>query len=289
MIAGVLLFSAAALLLGSVVTIRAPGGPLASLEGYLSRWASLHQGYDPRGNAWVSATLRITFVVARPLARGGVHPDALTLWSLWLALAAFASAGAGGRWPLLAAALVVASGFGDALDGAVAAVTGRATRWGFVVDSVADRVSEAVFLLAVWAAGAPAGVAVTCGVAFGLLEYARARAATAGLDGIGAVTVAERPVRVALCAAALVAAGVAVDHAAVVAGCALGVLALLSAVALAQFLVAAHRALAGPLAGARGPSGRSDEAGDDAGRQEHERQPATGVRRAADEEEPRDG
>lgn len=243
---GLLVLSAVgvALLAGSALTARRTDGPVPDLDGYLTRWSALHHGYDPRGSVPARALLTATYSLARPLSRWGVQPDALTLWTLWLACAALVAAHAGGRWPVVAGAVLALSGLGDTLDGAVAALSDRATPWGYVLDSVVDRVNDAIYLVAVWVVGAPAGLAVACGVALGLLEYLRARAGNAGMGEIGVVTVAERPVRVLLCTAALVVAGVAVDHAAAGATLALGVLTVLSAVAVVQLAVAVRRCLA---------------------------------------------
>jgi len=241
--------SAALLLMATAVTADRPDARAPDLEGYYARWGDLHHGYDPRANRWVRGLLRASYALARPLARWGVAPTALTLWGVWLAFAALVAAHAGGRWPVVGGVLLVASGFSDTLDGAVAAMTGRATRWGFVVDSLADRVTDVVYLVAVWAVGAPGWLAVACGVAFGLLEYLRARAGNAGMGQIGVVTVGERPVRVLLCAAALLLAGAVVEHHGLVAVVAVGVLAVLSAVALVQLAVVVHRTLAGARAG----------------------------------------
>ena len=72
-----------------------------------------------------------------PVAR--VSPDALSVTGVAVAGAAALVAGAGGRWPLLAAVLVVLVGVLDGLDGAVALHTGRARPLGAVVDAMADR------------------------------------------------------------------------------------------------------------------------------------------------------
>ena len=44
---------------------------------------------------------------------------------------------------MLAALLVGASGLLDNLDGAVAVLSGRTSRWGFVLDSGCDRLADA--------------------------------------------------------------------------------------------------------------------------------------------------
>jgi CDP-diacylglycerol--glycerol-3-phosphate 3-phosphatidyltransferase len=96
----------------------------------------------------------------------------------------------------LGALLVLAAAFADGLDGAVAVLTGRATRLGYVVDSVADRLAELAWLTAFWLTGAPAWAVVTAGAASWLQEYTRARATAAGMTEIAVVTVSERPTRV---------------------------------------------------------------------------------------------
>ena len=234
---------AVVLVVASVVTRRVPAQPVVGLQDYYDRWAQLHGGYDPRGSVWVRGWLRGVHRVGRPLARAGLAPDVLTLWTLWLAGAVYVAAAAGGRWALVAGVLAVASGFADNLDGCVAALTGRATAWGYVLDSLADRVADLALLAAVVAAGAPAPLAVGCAVALLLLEYLRARAGNAGAGDVAAVTVGERPNRVIFCALALLGAGVVPARAGLLATVALAVLTLLSGAGFVQLLVAVRRRL----------------------------------------------
>jgi CDP-diacylglycerol--glycerol-3-phosphate 3-phosphatidyltransferase len=107
-----------------------------------------------------------------------------------------------GPWLFVAAGLVLLSAIADSADGAIAIVTGRTSRIGSFYDSVADRASEAFWLLALWLIGVPGILVAVCGGLAWLHEYARARAATLGLPGVGVVTVAERPTRVVLVVAA---------------------------------------------------------------------------------------
>ncbi len=206
---GVLAVAAVALLLLVVTarTARRPSASLPGLPGYYERWSKLHGGYDPTRSRVVAGWLRIAFVVGRPLARRGVAPDALTGWGLLLGATVPVVAAVGGRWPLLAAALVTASGLVDNLDGAVAVLTDRASRFGYVLDSVVDRLVDGCYLVALWRLGAPAGWCVAAGAGLGLLEYTRARATAAGMDDIGVVTVGERPTRIVLTAMTLLSGG----------------------------------------------------------------------------------
>lgn len=239
----VLAAAAVGLAWASVASARAPDGPLAGLDGYLSGWSALHGGYDPRTNRWTRGWLTAAYRPAAVLARRGVSPDVLTAWTVWLSGAVVAAAAAGGRWWAVAGLLVVVGAFVDSLDGAVAVLTGRATRWGYVLDSVVDRVADVAAVAAVWLAGGQAGVAVAAGAALGLLEYARARAGNAGMGEIAVVTVGERPTRVIVCALALGVAGAVPGHAGRVATAGLVVLGVLSAAGLVQLLVVVRRRL----------------------------------------------
>jgi CDP-diacylglycerol--glycerol-3-phosphate 3-phosphatidyltransferase len=168
-----------------------------------------HGGYDPAsGGALVRLWLGLTYRLARPLTAAGTPPAAVTALAAALPAAALPAASAGGRWPLLAALVVVVSGLLDNLDGAVAILRARTSAAGFVLDSVADRIADGLCLTVLWALGAPGWLTVAAGAGVVLLEYTRARAGNAGFGEIGVVTVGERPTRVILVAAGLLAAGV---------------------------------------------------------------------------------
>jgi CDP-diacylglycerol--glycerol-3-phosphate 3-phosphatidyltransferase len=180
-------------------------------DGYLDGWQRLHGGYDPRGNRLVRGWLSGAYVVARPFAAAAVAPDLVTALGLLMAALALLPAAAGGAWLLLAAAVVVLSGLLDNVDGAVAVLTGRVTAWGRLLDHLADRVGDLLFLCVLLAAGAPLPVCALGGALMMLQEYVRARAVAGGLRDFGIVTVWERPTRVIVTAAFLVAAAVLGD------------------------------------------------------------------------------
>ena len=142
------------------------------------------------------------------LARLGFGPDAVTVIAVFVALGAVLPAAGGGRWPIVAALVVAASGVLDKLDGAVALLTGRTTRRGFVLDSACDRLADAGYVVALWLAGAPGWLAVAGGAVAWWHEYVRARAAVAGMPDVGVVTVSERPTRVIVTAMFLLGCGV---------------------------------------------------------------------------------
>jgi phosphatidylglycerophosphate synthase len=169
-------------------------------------WGVLHGGLTPSApvRVWLRGVQRLA--AAGPVAR--VPPDALSAAGVAAAGAACGTAAAGGAWPLLTAVLVVLVGVLDGLDGAVALHTGRARPLGAVVDAMADRVGDLLLTATLVVLGAPPWWCVAAAALTLLHEYLRARADAAGMPGPGAVTVAERPTRLALVGVA--AAGTAV-------------------------------------------------------------------------------
>jgi phosphatidylglycerophosphate synthase len=177
---------------------------------HLRRWSQLHGDVPARG--LVAGWVRASQIAAGPLARLGVSPDVISVAGLVVALLALPAAAAGGRWPLLAAALVVLSAGLDSLDGAVAVLSDRVTPLGAVLDQVCDRLAEVAFAVAVWlAGGSGGGLAGWCVAAGGLgllHEQVRAAARGNGMPEVGVVTISERPTRVIVAAAFLLGTGV---------------------------------------------------------------------------------
>jgi CDP-diacylglycerol--glycerol-3-phosphate 3-phosphatidyltransferase len=222
--------------------------PAMSREEYLRRWSELHGGMDPASNRLVFFWLSLVHVLARPFVAVGASPNAVTTVGLVLVGAAVAAAGAGGAtagaggwWLVVAGLLVLISGLVDNLDGAVAVMTSRVTKWGYVYDSVADRVADMLFLVTLWIAGAPAWVCVLAGGLTFLQEYARARAGAAGMSEIGVVSVWERPSRVLVVGLFLVAAGLYSSYAVLIVVVAAWVALALAVVGLVQVLVAVRK------------------------------------------------
>ncbi|MCX2946878.1 CDP-alcohol phosphatidyltransferase family protein [Lentzea sp. NEAU-D7] len=228
-------------------------------------WSRLH-GEDVSASRLVVGWLRFVHALARPLDR--VPPDLLSLAGVVAAGGAVAVAGAGGRWPLLALVLVVATGVLDGLDGAVALRTGRARPLGAVVDAVADRLADLSLVLVLLVLGAEAWWCAAIGVTVLLHEYARAKAQAVGMASAGAITVAERPIRIIVVAIACAGTGLApggtpvtgwswaVVSALVWAACAV--------VGFGQLVAGVRRELSGRPWTGPFASGRADHAGDDA-------------------------
>jgi len=243
--AGLALAAAAVVLLAvTALTARRPDDPVPDVAGYLERWAPLHGGYEPAPGSLADRWLGLAYVLARPLAVRGVPPDVLTAWGVLVSAAVAVVAAPGGRWPLVAVGIVVLAGLLDNVDGAVAILSGRTSRWGFVLDSLADRLSDAAYVVALWLLGAPGPVCVAGGSLMMLQEYARARAGNAGMGEVGVVTVWERPTRVVLTAFALLACGLFPVQADVLAAVGAVAWVVLGAVGLSQLLLVVHRRLA---------------------------------------------
>lgn len=149
----------------------------------------------------ISSAVVASFV--RAATRLRISPDALTLLGLGISLVSAAIVAAG---HLLAGGVVMlfASLF-DMLDGAVARSLGKSTKFGALIDSVSDRISEAALLGALLLLytfrGSTGGVVLTLAALVGsfLTSYVRARAEGLGLDcRVGVLTRAERVIVLAL-------------------------------------------------------------------------------------------
>jgi CDP-diacylglycerol--glycerol-3-phosphate 3-phosphatidyltransferase len=139
--------------------------------------------------------------VVRVLARTPLTPDIITWFGFALILGAVALIITG--HPFAAGFVVLAAGYFDILDGALARNTGRVTPFGGVLDSTLDRLSDAALLVAIliffentlWLVLL---VFLTM-VGSLLVSYIRARALNAGLEpGRGIFTRSERIIVLAL-------------------------------------------------------------------------------------------
>ncbi|MGV1035780.1 MAG: CDP-alcohol phosphatidyltransferase family protein [Candidatus Nanopelagicales bacterium] len=229
--------------------------PTTTREEYFQRWSQLHGGVDPNGSRLTRWWLTFAYVVARPLTAMGISPNGMTLIGAliallvplfgWLSSQQAEESTGSSLWLWLAVLACVVSGLADNLDGAVAVISGRTSKWGYVLDSVVDRLSDAALLVAMWVIGAPAVVCVAAGFLTVLQEYGRARAGAAGMSEVGVVSIWERPTRVILAAVFIALAAIApygltaADWATVGAYAAL----VLSVIGLAQVMLAIRSAL----------------------------------------------
>ena len=159
-----------------------------SREEFFSTWSDLH------GNAKISgivkAWLSISYLIVKPISRVRITPNILTMFGLFFGVILFLNANT--AW---ASVLLVLSLICDGIDGSLAILTKKSTKWGAILDSVVDRLTEIFWVLALYKIGADLKLLILVLLTASLQEYVRARSAGLGVSEVGIVTFAERPVR----------------------------------------------------------------------------------------------
>lgn len=184
-----------------------------------------------------STSSRLTGPIVRFLVKTHITPNTLTWLGFSIALVAAVVIATG--HPFIAGFIVLAAGFFDMLDGALARHTGRVTPFGAVLDSTLDRVSEAVLLLGVLIFYLLSGNQPTLGILFvslaliasPLVSYLRAKGEALGIECRGGLFT--RPERVIALAIGLLASRV-IDYALIIA---------LVVIAVFSFVTAGQRLL----------------------------------------------
>lgn len=171
---------------------------------FFAAWSQSHGA--ARVTGIVRAWLTLSYFITKPLIALRISPNFLTLLSLAVGVQfVFAISS---NWAIL---LLVVSLLLDGIDGTVAIIRNRATRFGAFLDAVADRIVEACWAYGFYLMGAPWQLVAIAWLAAFLQEYMRARATGLGIDSVVIVTPAERPVRASLLFIALVARAVGID------------------------------------------------------------------------------
>lgn len=155
---------------------------------FFNSWSALH------GNAKivgiVKAWLSISYVVSKTFCRLKISPNLITSLGLVFAILLYLNAEL-----LWAPILLVLSLFSDGIDGSMAIISGKSSKWGAILDSIVDRASEIFWMLALYKIGIDLKFLLIIIVVASTQEYIRARSGGLGLSEIGIVTIAERPVR----------------------------------------------------------------------------------------------
>ena len=161
---------------------------MLSKDEFKAKWSSLHSDAETTGivGAWLNISYRFGLICT--LLR--ISPNALTMLGLIGAIATALTAET--AWAIL---FLVFSLFCDGIDGSVAIFQHRESKFGATLDSVVDRISEALWFCALYAIGVPAWIPITLWSVAAFQEYARAKLVSLGVSDIGVVTPAERPVR----------------------------------------------------------------------------------------------
>jgi CDP-diacylglycerol--glycerol-3-phosphate 3-phosphatidyltransferase len=146
---------------------------------------------------WITEPLKTALIKSR------LKPNTLT----WLALAIsiISAVTIATNHLLIGGFLILLSGLFDIMDGALARLTNQATRFGALLDSTFDRISDAVLLLGLFVLYLISGGAIEMVLIFlalvgsFLTSYIRARAEGIGINcSVGLFTRAERVIILAL-------------------------------------------------------------------------------------------
>ena len=161
---------------------------MLSNNEFKAKWSSLHSDAETTGivGAWLNISYRFGLICT--LLR--ISPNALTVLGLLGAVATAVTAQS--AWAIV---FLVFSLFCDGIDGSVAIFQHRESKFGATLDSVVDRISEALWFYALYAIGVPAWIPITLWSVAAFQEYARAKLVSLGVNDIGVVTPAERPIR----------------------------------------------------------------------------------------------
>ena len=161
---------------------------MLSKDEFKAKWSSLHSDAETTGivGAWLNISYRFGLICT--LLR--ISPNVLTVLGLIGAVATALTAQT--AWAIL---FLVFSLFCDGIDGSVAVFQHRESKFGATLDSVVDRISEALWFYALYAIGVPAWIPITVWCVAAFQEYARAKLISLGVSDIGVITPAERPVR----------------------------------------------------------------------------------------------
>ena len=165
---------------------------------FFNTWSNLHGGAKIEGV--VKAWLQISYASAKFLSKLRVTPNLLTFAGLFFAIALWQYANS---WP--AAVFLVLSLFFDGIDGSLAILQKKTSKFGAFTDSFVDRISEVFWALALYELGAPPTLVFIALLATYVQEYLRARAGGLGHEEVGIVTICERPVRASLIFIAIIA------------------------------------------------------------------------------------
>ena len=161
---------------------------MLSKQEFNNTWSALHSDAPVVGAVawWLKISYRCGLVAT--LLR--ITPNVLTFLGLFAAAATALTATS--WWAIF---FLVFSLFCDGIDGSVAIFQKRQSNWGATLDSVVDRISEALWLYALYVVGVPAWLVISLWCIASFQEYARAKLVSLGVSEIGVVTPAERPVR----------------------------------------------------------------------------------------------
>jgi phosphatidylglycerophosphate synthase len=158
---------------------------------YLSAWSLAHgfdKGSEVAGIA--RAYLSLNYYLVQPLIALRFTPNLVTLIAPILAGTALLVDG-----KFFVALLVLASLMVDGFDGAVAIIRKRMSAVGGVWDGIVDRITELLWIGALYYGGISPALLLILWVFVATQEYGRAKLNHLAGNVLGTVTICERPVR----------------------------------------------------------------------------------------------
>lgn len=164
---------------------------------FRAQWSELHGGAPVTGV--IGAWLAISYAIARTLAFFRITPFLVTTAGI-----VFSSAMLWSQYTYQLLLLLILALLCDGVDGSLAIYTGKTSQLGELYDSIADRVSEALWLYALSFLGLSVRYLLIIWVAGAVQEYMRTKLSTLGYSEIGVITPAERPMRAIFAAAVIV-------------------------------------------------------------------------------------
>lgn len=167
-------------------------------SNFFAAWSKLHG--DAQISGIVKGWLTISYYLVKPLVKLRVTPNMLSVAGLFFGVALYLNAQS-----VWAIGLLVASLLCDGIDGSLAIISNKTSKWGAALDSILDRTTELFWVLTFISIGGDEYLVICAAVLAFAQEYLRARAGGLGLTEVGVVTIAERPVRASILFVALIA------------------------------------------------------------------------------------
>lgn len=165
---------------------------------FLSTWSKIHG--DAQVTGIVKGWLNISYLITKLLAKIRISPNGLTIFGLVFGVLLYLNSQS-----IWAPIILVLSLICDGLDGSLAIITEKSSKWGAILDSVIDRLTEVFWVLALYSLGINLNLLIAVFILSTVQEYLRARAGGVGVVEVGVVTYAERPVRASFVFIALIA------------------------------------------------------------------------------------
>jgi phosphatidylglycerophosphate synthase len=173
-------------------------------EDFYTAWSKLHG--DVKVTGIVKGWLSIAFAAAKALVKLPISPNFLTFLGLIFGVLLYLNSN-----KLWAPLILIISLICDGVDGSLAIILGKSSKWGALLDSVVDRLTEVFWVLAIYNLGVDSKILIAVLILASTQEYLRARVGAVGMTQIGVVTVAERPVRATFIFLVLIAFNLNVD------------------------------------------------------------------------------